>query len=227
MIKLLNYFLPCAVVKGGLHGRPRGTVAGIVYGAARSRQGKVVTAREYVIPGDTDDEDVLEQRLTFKSLLHSMRYLAAQCWQDDYNRSVGQLPGFHSLFSVLLQNCPHDTMFLAPPPDTPLGNLYTPGFTVITHPSVGGSIRITWTTGHGTNGTDADPVVVFLVEKESTIDGSRGAVWSGEVSTRTDGTIDVATGSSATDWVVACYFRGAGLALGKLSAAKYYAVTSA
>ena len=216
-----------AVVKGGLHGRPRGAVAGIVYGAARSRQGKVVTAREYVIPGEITDAKVIAQRAVFGSLLYSTAYLAAQCWQTDFNRSVGQLPGFQSIMSVLLKACPYATKTLAAPPDTPLGNLYTPGFTVITHPSTAGSIRLSWTTGLGTNGTTADPVVVFIIEAGYTTGNIRPAFWKGEVSTRTVGTIDLTTGSSGMNWICCAYFRGAGTAVGNVSAAKWYAVTSA
>ena len=80
-----NLFMEYAVVKGGLHGRPRGTVAGIIYGAARSREGKVVTAREYVIPGDTDDEDVLNQRLVFKSMVMAAQYLSSELWKEDFD----------------------------------------------------------------------------------------------------------------------------------------------
>jgi len=215
-----------AVVKGGLHGRPRGTVAGIVYGAARSREGKVVTAREYVIPGDTDDEDVLNQRLVFKSMVMATQYLTAELWKEDWDRAVGQLPGFHSIMSVMLKNTPHATGFFAPPPDTPLGNLFAPVFSPIPHSTIAGSITVTWPTGHGLNGTDDDVIVVFVVEKEMTEFGIRSGLVAVETATRVDGTIDMATGASGTDWIVCCYFQGAGTALGKISPAKWYAVTS-
>lgn len=226
MILYPEVLFPQAVIKGGLHGRPRGAVGGIIYGGARSREGKVVTAREFVIPGDTDDPDVLDQRSVFKSFVLVMRYLTAECWQADYDRSIGQLPGFHSLMSVLLGSCPYATKVLVPPPATPLGNLHTLGFAPVTHGSVGGSITITWGTGLGINGTDADPVVVFLVDSNQTAEGIRGGVYKGEVATRVDGTIDIATGSTATDFLCACYFRGAGTALGNLSPVNYYDVTS-
>jgi hypothetical protein len=215
-----------AVVKGGLHGRPRGAVAGIVYGAARSRQGKVVTAREYVVPGPTEDADVLAQRSVFASILYAVRYLAAACWQVDFNRAIGQLPGFHSIMSILLGSCPYSDKLLVPPADTPLGNLYTPVFSPVPHGSVAGSITITWTTGLGINGTDLDRLVVILVEKEQTAGNIRGANYKGEVADRTDGTVDIATGASGTDWVVGCYFRGAGTAEGLLGPVKWYAVKS-
>jgi len=227
MISFWHQLHHMAVVKGGLHGRPRGTVAGIVYGGARSRQGKVVTAREYVIPGPTSDSKVIAQRLVFKSMVYATQYLAAQCWQEDFNRAIGQLPGFQSIMSVLLGSCPYATKELVPPPNTPLGNLYSPAFTVITHPSVGGSIRATWTTGLGTNGTAADPVVAFIVEKETTDEGVRTSWWKGEVAVRSDGTVDLTTGASSTDWVACFYFRGAGTAVGNLSPARWYAVASA
>lgn len=227
-MRIIPYqLIPQAVVRGGLHGRPRGTVAGIVYGAARSREGKVVTAREYVIPGATDDEDVLNQRIVFKSMVMTCQYLAAECWKVDFDRAVGQLPGFHSLMSVLLKNTPHATGILAAPPATPLGNLYAPTFTVIPHASTPGSITITWGAEHGINGTDADPFVAFIVNSDQSAIGHRYAVYKGEIATRVDGTIDIATGASATDWCCCCYFHGAGTALGNISPARWYDVTSA
>jgi len=215
-----------AVVKGGLHGRPRGKVAGIVYGGARSREGKVVTARELVIPGPTTDAKVIAQRLVFKSMVFACQYLAAQCWQEDFNRAIGQLPGFQSVMSILLGSTAYADSLLLPPPITPLGNLYSPAFAPVPHGSVAGSITITWGTGLGTNGTDLDRVVVWIVEKEQTLLGIRSALWKGEVADRVDGTVDIATGASGTDWVICLYLRGAGTAVGKLSPAKYYAVKS-
>ena len=56
--------------------------------------------------------------------------------------------------------------------------------------------------------------------------GLRISLVAVEEATRVDGTIDVVCPASDTDYVVCCYFQGAGAALGKISPAKWYAVTS-
>lgn len=220
------YLYHHAIVTGGLHGRARGNVNGIVYGAARTRFGKVVTAREYVYPSISDDDDVVAQRLSFKSTLYAVQYLGSTLWADDFNRSVGQLPGFQSMMSLILKNIDRETQFLSPPPATPLGNLYIPGITVVPHSTTGGSITCTWTGGLGLNGTDDDVFEIFGVEKVGSELGVRGAVDFTATAVRSDLTLDVPTGSSGTHWVVGCYFKGAGAAVGKLSICRWYAVQS-
>ncbi|GAJ04276.1 unnamed protein product [marine sediment metagenome] len=226
-MRIIPYHLmPQAIVTGGLHGRARGNVNGIVYGAARTRIGKVVTAREYVYPSITEDEKVVKQRLIFKCALHAVQYLGATLWEDTFDRSIGQLPGFQSMMSIILKNSDRDTRDLGIPPNTPLGNLFIPGIDCITHTVTAGSITCTWDTGLGLNGTDDDLFQIFGVEKVGSEEGVRGAVDFAAEAVRSLGTLDIPTGSSGTDWIVGCFFKGAGVAAGKLSICRWYEVTS-
>ncbi|MBA7540739.1 hypothetical protein ES705_33041 [subsurface metagenome] len=215
-----------AIITGGLHGRARGNVNGIIYGAARTRTGKVVTAREYVMPSYSRTTLQAYQRVSFKCALYATRYLAATLWQDDFNRAIGQLPGFQSMMSIIVKATDRETRIMTPPPDTPLGNLYCPTFDVITHAGLSKSITISWDTGLGLNGTDEDVLNVFGVGKEGSEDGIRVATDFAEEATRVDGTLDVDTSESSFEWVVGCYFQGAGTAVGKLSVVKWYSVLS-
>ncbi|MBA7664084.1 hypothetical protein ES703_72135 [subsurface metagenome] len=215
-----------AIITGGLHGRARGNVNGIIYGAARTRFGKVVTAREYVIPTPSATALQVLQRNAFACALYATRYLAASLWQDDFNRGIGQLPGFQSMMSIIIKATDRETRIMTPPPDTPLGNLYAPTFEVTTHLTIADNITITWDAGLGLNGTPEDVLNVFGVGKEGSEDGIRIATDFPEEATRVDATLDVPTGETGFDWVVGCYFQGAGTAIGKLSVVKWYAVTS-
>jgi len=218
--------MPQAIVKGGLHGRPRGLLSGIVYSSARSRTGKIVTAREYVIPGEITDQDVLDQRILFKQAVYACRYLGSGLWANDFNRAVGQLPGFHSMMSIICLATDRETFNLGEPPDTPLGSLYAPTVTFTQHGSTAGSITATWSGYLGLNGTDADVLNFFGIEVIGSEEGIRSAVDWATSAVRSDLTIDIPTGSSTTDWIAAVYFQGAGTAEGKLSRCQWHAVTS-
>jgi len=226
MFKLNLYMIHQAKVFGGLHGRVSGSIGGIVYSAARTRQGKVVTAREWVMPGEITDSKVIAQRLIFKQALYAVRYLGAGLWQADFNRGIGQLPGFHSMMSIVLKASDRDTLEMEPPPDTPLGSLYSPLITMETHGSVAGSVTATWGGGLGPNGTDADVLNVFGIERDGTEEGVRGGLDFAATAVRSDLTLDIATGSSGTHWVIGAYFQGAGIAEGNLSRCQYVAVQS-
>ncbi len=215
-----------AIITGGLHGRARGKINGIIYGGARTRLGKVVTAREYVIPTPSATTLQVYQRNSFACALYATRYLAAALWQDDFNRAIGQLPGFQSLMSIIIKATDRETRIMTPPPDTPLGNLYAPAFAPVPHAGTPGMITITWTAELGLNGTDEDVLNVFGIERDGSEDGIRVANNFAEEATRIDGTLDIATGETGFHWVIGCYFQGAGTAVGKLSVVKWYDVQS-
>ena len=89
-------------VTGGIYGKPAGKTGGVVWGRARARAEKIATAREYVIPTDPQTEDQLEQRSKFQASALIMSNLGASTWQGAWNRTLGELPGWHSMQSWLL-----------------------------------------------------------------------------------------------------------------------------
>lgn len=215
-----------AIIRGGLHGRPSGNVAGVVYGAARTRTGKAVTARELVYPSNPQSPGQVLQRSIFKQSLSATRNLGASFWQDLFNRAIGQLPGFQSIMSILMLNTNASEEFVSPP-DTPLGNLHVPAtLTVVTGAGAAGTVTITWSTELGINGTANDKVYYFVVAKDAVLD-VRYAFWYSAASTlRSVGTKEAATGKVATDLVVGIYIVGQGLAEGLVSPVKWFDVTS-
>lgn len=215
-----------AIITGGLHGRARGNVNGIIYGAARTRLGKVVTAREYVIPSDPKKPAQIIQRRKFKGSLYAVRHLGATLWTDDFNRAIGQLPGFQSMMSIILFNT--DELFkLAVPPETPLGNLHYPAtFTVVTGELGPKSIDIDWSSEIGLNGTIDDDLVVFGIGQSETDPGVREGTNFVETAKRSIGTLSPDTSQAEFVWIIGTYFKGAGIAEGLLSPCNWYEVTS-
>lgn len=215
-----------AIITGGLHGRARGNVNGIIYGAARTRIGKVVTAREYVIPSDPNTAAQVIQRRKFKGSLYAVRHLGSTLWQSDWNRSIGQLPGFQSMMSILLLST-DDSFVMTPPADTPLGNLTVPiGLALAEGATNPGDVDATWSKGLGLNGTLADVIEVFGLEKDEDSPGVRDGVNFAATGVRDDEALTILTGSSDTDFVIGVYMQGAGTAIGLLSICQWFAVHS-
>lgn len=208
-------------VIGGLHGRPAGSVGGLTYGAARTREGKVVTVREKVAPANPNSVDQTLRRNIFKEALYATRYLTAACWQDDWNRSIGQLPGFQAMMSIIIGNTDDSEDFQAPP-TTPLGNLHyptTPGFTPDASPT--DTINMTWSTELGLNGTADDELVGFCVHYGAETGQVRSSSLFTLTEVRSDGAAALVCPASGEIWVICTYFKGAGNALGLITPADW------
>jgi len=215
-----------AIIRGGLHGRPSGNVAGVVYGAARTRQGKAVTARELVFPSNPQTPAQVLQRQIFFASMHGVRSVGPDMYQDDWNRSVGQLPGFQSLISILMMNTDASNELSAPDP-TPLGNLHFPDtFTIVTGAGAAGSIQLDWTGELGDNGTNNDVLRGACWRVAVTASGKRGGLYIPFAKVRSDLSVNPVVGSPSIDMVVVVWFEGAGVAEDLLSQAKWYEVTT-
>jgi len=215
-----------AIVRGGLHGRPSGNVAGVVYGAARTRTGKAVTARELVYPSNPRTAGQLLQRYIFLEALYATRHIGPSGYQDDWNRSIGQLPGFQSFMSIIMDNTDAAEDFNTPP-DTPLGNLHFPGtFSIATGSGAAGSVTVSWSTETGLNGTAADVLRWIGIQKGAEVDHSRPAWFSGYTEVRATGTYVLGCLANAEVYQIATWIQGAGTADGLLSLARWYECTS-
>ncbi len=216
-----------AIIRGGLHGRPSGNVAGVVYGAARTRTGKAVTARELVFPSNPQTALQMLQRHIFMESLYATRYLGPTVYQDYFNRSIGQLPGFQSIMSILLKNTNASEEFRAPP-DTPLGNLHFP-ITCAFTTALGavGTYEIDWSTEVGINGTAADTSYIFVVQVPATPSYTRAVNVIGVGPARSVGHYDGVGLSAGTEYCGCIFFDGVGAAIGNLSLARWEDYTTA
>ena len=112
-----------ARLEGGIFSRPRGKTGGIVFGAARTREGKAVTSRLLVRPSNPRTPAQQLQRRKFDRTLNTVRSWGPGLYQDYFNRTIGQLAGFQSLESILLGAFKNDGSFEAPA-DTRTGSAF-------------------------------------------------------------------------------------------------------
>ncbi|MBA7706065.1 hypothetical protein ES703_114910 [subsurface metagenome] len=178
------------------------------------------------IPSDPKTAAQVIQRRKFAGCLYAIRHIGATLWQADFNRAIGQLPGFQSMMSIAILNT-DDAFVMTAPPDTPLGNLHYGGsMAVVVGVGVAGDIDLSWTAELGLNGTDADVVEVFGFGADEIGAGTRRGVDFAATATRVDALLVVPTGTAGQDWIIGIYFQGAGVAEGLLSECHWFAVTS-
>lgn len=215
-----------AKIPGGITSRPAGKVGNIVFGAARTAEGKVATARQLVSPSNPDTPAQQSQRSKFDRSLDIVQDLGPAIYQDDWNRAVGQLPGFQSWMSVLLNNM-DGNLDLSPPPVRPLGNLHFPDSASAATGTATGEIDVSFSTESGDNGTSSDELVVVSIEAGDPLSGDRETVTQIANVTRSAGADTITMSNGGRDCVVGIYFRGAGSADGTLSAAHFFTASSA
>jgi len=215
-----------AIQEGGLFGRVRGNVGGVVFGAARGRTGKLVTAREKVSPSNPQTSAQVLQRGIFSTSLYATRYLTASLWQDYFNRSIGQLPGYQSMMSILLNNTDSSKDFNTPA-DTPLGDLHFPAsFSAATGAGATKTIDVTFDTSNGINGTASDTLRFFFIGKSALAGDERQAGFLITSALRSAGSATLTVPSASTVYQLGCFVVGAGTADGLLSLCRWSEVTS-
>lgn len=205
---------------GGILGTPSGKIAGIIFSSARSRQGKVVTAREKVSPANPKTPGQVLQRNKFSSCVDLTKRWGPSIYQVDWNRSVGQLAGFNSVMSIWL-GVIDDLLIYAVPPVTPLGDLHNPSGIIFTAGGASGQVKATWSIELGANGTDADKAIV-IAQREDSSTGNLVVIDEGNVQ-RSLGAIGVELSGFGVGegTVMTFYMRGAGAADGNLTQATY------
>lgn len=205
-----------AVLNGGIFSRPRGKTGGIVFGAARTREGKLVTSRLLVSPSNPNTAAQQTQRGKFAEALAIVRLIGSGVYQSDWNRAIGQLPGFQSLLSVYL-NAVNSSKQIDTIPPINLGSLHAPNTFSVNTGAIANQINLVWSTETGVNGTANDTLVALVVgdapgsnplDREVTV--STGAL-------RSSGSQIVTMAGSGRDYNVLIYFKGAGTASGLIS----------
>lgn len=215
-----------AKIPGGITSRPSGKLGNIIFGAARTPEGKVATARERVTPSNPNTAAQQAQRSKFQQAVSVVQSIGPSIYQEDWNRSVGQLPGFQSWQSILLDNIDNSDVLQAPP-TRPLGNLHYPDTHSFSTGPTAGEISVSWSTENGDNGTQQDPVILLLIEAEEPASGDRDVVVEDQNYTRLNASDDISVNKNGTDYVACLYLRGQGAADGMLSPAEFSTVTSA
>lgn len=207
-----------STLKGGIFSKPRGKTGGIVFGAARTRSGKLVTARELVPPSNPKTPLQVKQRTKFSDSLKITRRIGAGIYQKDWNRSVGQLPGFQSMESVYLNQI-DDSFDLNLVNPINLGLLHYPDTVDATSPT-SGSYNFAYSNELGSNGTALDNVKILMVAKTASNRILTNGIVVDESKTRDDSVADGGGLISGETYEVYFYVEGQGTAAGLISTAK-------
>lgn len=189
-----------AKFESNLFSKASGKLTGIVFGRARTRQGKVMTARELVIPLNPQTVPQQANRDLFKRVLAIVQDAGPGVYRSDWDRGVEKLPGYQSLFSRYMLaghwdgNLP-GAVFDDPPPDTELGDLHFPA--TFTMSDLGsGDFRFNWSTETGTNGQATDIPVFGMVGEEPLVNGSPFYFIDFQVGTDQGGSVDRSDGQA-------------------------------
>jgi hypothetical protein len=204
---------------GGIFGRPSGKTSGIVFGAARTRTGKVSTTRELVAPSNPNTSAQQTQRSKFSQALFIVRAIGSAVYQSNWNRSIGQLPGFQSMQSIFLNNL-SDVGLLSAPANTNLGTLDTPvGLSIINDGA--DTIDVTWTGGSVGNGTASDIVKAFAIPAALVDRVTPDDIVESLTELYSSGALALTVINPGIDYVVCVWREGQGNAAGLLSVAQW------
>jgi hypothetical protein len=209
-------------LSGGLFSSPRGKMGGVVFGAARTRQGKVVTSRLLVSPSNPNTAGQQAQRSIFSYALDIVRRIGSGIYQTDWNRAIGQLPGFQSLQSIFMKQTSStgDVTLITP---VNLGTL-EPLLNVSCSASSTSAINILYSAAVSGNGTSADAVKVICVAKDATSRLEAKGVTVDTSSTRDTEDITISGLVTNATYEIYLYAVGAGTASGLISVAEPYEV---
>lgn len=211
-----------AVLQGGIFSRPRGKVGGIVFGAARTRQGKLVTSRLLVPPSNPNTSAQQAQRGIFSYAMDIVRRIGSTVYRTDWNRAIGQLPGFQSLQSIFMKQTSSagDVSLVTP---INLGIL-EPLLSLVVDKTDDSTISVGWSDTVSGNGTAADIVKIVCVGKSAATRETSGAVFVNSSNTRADVGDNISVPVSSEEWEIYVYVVGAGTASGLLSVATPFSV---
>lgn len=212
-----------SVISGGIFSKPRGKTGGIVFGAARTRNGKLATARELVKPSNPNTAGQQEQRSKFKSVLFLVRRIGASIYQGAWNRSIGQLPGFQSMMSIFLGQIASN-FEISLVTEINLGTLHFPDSMSITQEDAN-QFTIAYTSELGSNGTALDKVNVIAFCKTDANRAETNGVEIDVSNVRDGSDITVSGLIQPATYEIYVYLEGAGTAEGIFSVAKPFEIS--
>jgi len=210
-----------AKIVGGILGNPSGATGGLVFGSARSRLGKVVTARSKVSPSNPNTTAQQAQRTIFARSLYIVRGWTADLWQVYFNRAIGQLPGFQSIMSILMNNVGSTGLF-DPPADTPLGSLHFPATVTWSSGAVAGDVKVTWSTEIGDNGTASDTFTLFVWARAASATVKYGKSLATVLRSAGATGITISGLDTSGAYICGLFVSGAGDAAGMISKCVYH-----
>lgn len=215
--------------QGGPFSRASGKIGDIVLGAARTRDGKVMTGRSKVKPTYTNVPAQATQRTRFKQAQLIIRAIGYAIYNAIFNRAIAQLPGWNSLQSILSLSM-DDSFDLSAPVETNLGTLHFPITVTATASALSGTVTVTYSNENGDNGDETDLFETIVIPQTATKRAAIGNAFTSDGSaTRDDGSDNVGglALTAGDHFIVGLYAQGKGqYNNGMLTVVKWYDVTT-
>jgi hypothetical protein len=197
-----------ARLEGGIFSRPRGKTGGVVFGAARTREGKMVTSRLLVSPSNPNTAAQQAQRGIFKYALWLVRTIGSAIYRVDWNRAISQLPGFQSLMSVFMNNLTSAGQMSLAIETVNLGTLDVPDALAVSTGSASGELDVTWGATVVT-GSASDTLVLIAMSEFPDAGEVTRQVEINTAQLRSGGSYTFTGLTGGAEYVVAAYCRGA------------------
>lgn len=195
-----------ARLEAGIFSVPSGHNNGLIFGKARTPDGKKTTVREYVKPTNPRTTLQVEQRTKFQYAVALAKQMTPELNQLGWDRAVNDLPNFQSWVSIAVQNVSEATGKLSIFPGISLGNLHFPDTFSVSNST--DELDLSWSTELGSRGDGSDIAHVVAFTKSPAGDNNIYDVKFDNSKTRTDGSLDMSyTGSSSGDQVVCLWFE--------------------
>lgn len=194
-------------VEGGILGKVKGRIGDVVFSEARGKDGKENTVRQFTKPSNPQTSAQTTQRDKFSKTVESARQTGSGLWQTDWNRAVGELPGFQSYVSHIVQAYT-DSDTLGVPSDLDLGDLLELDVSGSSKGSSSGEIDVSWNNTTASNGDGTDDVQVFAILKTATTADKVDAVYTADAAVRSDGTVTISGLQAGTTYIVGVYANG-------------------
>lgn len=157
---------------GGIFSKARGKTSGIVFSAARTREGKVMTSRGLTIPANPQTPLQQGNRGIFEYCQQAVRSYGRDIYHNDWNRGVSDLPGYQSLISLLKRRYWLDSygasafyaVWTGDNPDTLLGELHFPETFLAAQVGLN-QIQLNWSTELGQQGSADDELIAIAAKQ--------------------------------------------------------------
>lgn len=205
---------------GGIFSKASGQVSGLVFSQARTRQGKLMTARQLVIPTNPQTFKQQNNRYAQTIATRMVTTLGPGIYRNDWDEQAGMNAGYASLLSIIRQNYKasnildpgYASTWVSIPPQSSLGDLHFPDTFSISSPS-SGEVDFSWSTELGSNGSGTDQAVAVLFDGASTniLSDVINVAYSVQA-LRSDGGIQLSVGTFHSVGITAVcllYFRSA------------------
>jgi len=196
-----------AKLEAGIFSAPSGNNNGLVFGKARTKNGKKTTVREKVIPSNPNTTGQQNQRSRFTFALRIVKAIGRNIWEFAWDSAVGGLAGFQSLMSLFTNALSSTGGTLSPPQSVSLGARHFPDS--LSASAGTDEIDVTWSTEVGDIGASDDEVTLIAVAVDPDSGETTRTVLTDQSTTRTDGSATISfTGVATGDFVVGMYLKG-------------------